>query len=86
MDPSYGFLPNSILDKDDLNIMSEIEKIDTDTKANATPVLTGARVGRADVRQVTQSQTENPLPRKISITNNYNQGHGSVLDELDDDF
>lgn len=28
MDPSYGFLPNSILDKDDLNAMDEIEKLD----------------------------------------------------------
>jgi hypothetical protein len=34
VDPSYGFLPNSNFDRDDLRTMMEIEQMDTENNQN----------------------------------------------------
>lgn len=86
MDPSYGFLPNSILDKDDLNVMDEIEKMDPNIAADTDDPFSNMKGQGGEVRQVTKSVTEKQNARKITVTGNYNAGRGSVLDDLDDDF
>jgi len=88
-DPSYGFLPGSILDRDDLAVMDEIEN-DGKVVPNYNHKQKLNNIDSS--KPPSQAQSHNPVTeqapqRKITITGTYNGRHGaSVLDELDDDF
>lgn len=60
MEPSYGFLPGSLLDNDDLGMMDDIMKHD-DTK----------KYVNASLRNLPAASSMEPKPRKITVTGSY---------------